>query len=629
MRRKPNSLLRSLLRWIVIVVALLILVSFGKSFLKGPTEPGPTEAQYNEFLTALDKGEVTKVDIHRQDDALEVEYEISGVSYKTKAPLEEYQPLRKDLTEKYGIKPNVQINESSTFGNLLGLLFRLLPIFLIVGILFWVLRSASSSQNQARKFGQGHGRLFDGSRPSVTFIDVAGVEEAKEELKEVVEFLKDQKKFSALGARIPKGVILVGPPGCGKTLLAKAVAGEAGVPFFSISGSEFVEMFVGVGASRVRGLFDKARKNSPCIIFIDEIDAVGRHRGAGLGGGHDEREQTLNQLLVEMDGFEPWANIIVIAATNRPDILDPALLRPGRFDRQVVLDHPDVKAREAILEVHLKGKPVSSTIDVSSVAKQTPGFTGADLANVANEAAILAARRERPKITMEELNEAVDRVISGPERKSRVISTSEKEIIAHHEGGHALVAHMTPGADIPFKISIVARGMAGGFTRFVQQEENRLRSRSEYKAMLITLMGGHAAERLFLGTEGDPELEFEVTAGPYNDIEKATYIARQMVMKWGMSKKIGPRSIGKSGGGTFIGRDMFEVRDYSEATATMVDEEVGKLLRDAEEKAFELLSKNRVKLERLVAVLVEKETIEGEELQRVLESLEESPSRKN
>ena len=625
MQKKPGNLLR----WLLIGLAVGLLVLFARNLLKDPTESGPIEAQYNEFLTSLDKGEVTKVDIRKKGDSLEVIYVVSGVSYETKALAEEYQPLREDLTRKYNINPNLKIGESSMFAKAFGFFIKFLPMIFIVGILFLFLRSVSSNQSRAVKFGQSRGRLFDGSRPAVTFSDVAGVEEAKEELEEVVEFLKNPKKFSALGARIPKGVLLVGPPGCGKTLLAKAVAGEAGVPFFSISGSEFVEMFVGVGASRVRGLFDKARKNSPCIIFIDEIDAVGRHRGAGLGGGHDEREQTLNQLLVEMDGFEPWANIIVIAATNRPDILDPALLRPGRFDRQVVLDHPDVKAREAILEVHLKGKPVSSTIDVSSVAKQTPGFTGAGLANVANEAAILAARREKPQITMEELNEAVDRVISGPERKSRVISTSEKEIIAYHEGGHALVAHLTPGADIPFKISIVARGMAGGFTRFVQQEENRLRSRSEYKAMLITLMGGHAAERLFLGTEGDPELELEVTAGPHSDIEKATYIARQMVMKWGMSKKIGPRSIGKSReGASFLGRDMFEVRDYSEATATLVDEEVGKLLRDAEEKAFELLSQNRARLERLVTVLVEKETIEGEELQRVLESLEESSPQK-
>ena len=503
MQKKPGNLLR----WLLIGLAVGLLVLFARNLLKDPTESGPIEAQYNEFLTSLDKGEVTKVDIRKKGDSLEVIYVVSGVSYETKALAEEYQPLREDLTRKYNINPNLKIGEPSTFAKVFGLFIQFLPMIFIVGILFFFLRSVSSSSSKAVKFGQGRGRLFDGSRPAVKFDDVAGVEEAKEELKEVVEFLKNPQKFSALGARIPKGVLLVGPPGCGKTLLAKAVAGEAGVVFFSISGSEFVEMFVGVGASRVRDLFDKARKNSPCIIFIDEIDAVGRLRGAGLGGGHDEREQTLNQLLVEMDGFEPWANIIVIAATNRPDILDPALLRPGRFDRQVVLDHPDVKARQAILEVHLKGKPVSPTIDVSSVAKQTPGFTGADLANVANEAAILAARREKPNITMEELNEAIDRVISGPERKSRVISTSEKEIIAHHEGGHALVAHMTPGADIPFKISIVARGMAGGFTRFVQQEENRLRSRSEYKAMLITLMGGHAAERLFLGTEGDPELE--------------------------------------------------------------------------------------------------------------------------
>jgi cell division protease FtsH len=454
-------------------------------------------------------------------------------------------------------------------------------------------------------FGKSRARMISGNRPTVTFIDVAGVEEAKEELKEVVEFLKYPEKFAALGARIPRGVLLVGPPGTGKTLLAKAVAGEAGVPFFSISGSEFVEMFVGVGASRVRDLFDQAKRNAPCIVFVDEIDAVGRHRGAGLGGSHDEREQTLNQILVEMDGFDTSTNVIVVAATNRPDILDPALLRPGRFDRHVVLDRPDIKGRKAILEVHVKGKPLDKDVDQSVLAKQTPGFSGADLANLVNEAAILTARANKKRISMDEFNEAIDRVIAGPERKSRVISPKEKEIIAYHEAGHALVAHLLPNADPVYKITIVSRGMAGGFTRFLPEEDRHLGTRSQFQDMLAATLAGHVAEELVLG---------EMTTGPQNDIEQATKIARQMVTQWGMSERLGPRTFGRKEELVFLGREISEQRNYSEKVAEEIDEEVRRIIDHAYHAAKKILTDNRAKLDQIARKLIEVETIEGEDL---------------
>jgi cell division protease FtsH len=447
--------------------------------------------------------------------------------------------------------------------------------------------------------------MFSGNRPTVTFVDVAGVEEAKEELNEVVEFLKYPEKFAALGARIPRGVLLVGPPGTGKTLLAKAVAGEAGVPFFSISGSEFVEMFVGVGASRVRDLFDQAKRNAPCIVFVDEIDAVGRHRGAGLGGSHDEREQTLNQILVEMDGFDTSTNVIVVAATNRPDILDPALLRPGRFDRHVVLDRPDIKGRKAILEVHVKGKPLDKDVDLSVLAKQTPGFSGADLANLVNEAAILTARANKKRIFMDEFNEAIDRVIAGPERKSRVISPREKEIIAYHEAGHALVAHLLPNADPVYKITIVSRGMAGGFTRLLPEEDRHLGTRTQFQDMLAATLAGHVAEELVLG---------EMTTGPQNDIEQATKVARQMVTQWGMSERLGPRTFGRKEELVFLGREISEQRNYSEKVAEEIDDEVRRIIDHAYHVAKKTLTENRPKLDQIARKLIEVETIEGDDL---------------
>jgi cell division protease FtsH len=505
----------------------------------------------------------------------------------------------------------VEFKKPSSFGNWLGLIISFLPLILFGAILIFFMRQAQGTNAQAMNFGKSRARTFSGNRPTVTFADVAGVDEAKEELQEVVEFLKYPEKFAALGARIPRGVLLLGPPGTGKTLLSRAVAGEAGVPFFSISGSEFVEMFVGVGASRVRDLFDQAKRNSPCIVFVDEIDAVGRQRGAGLGGSHDEREQTLNQILVEMDGFDTNTNVIVLAATNRPDILDPALLRPGRFDRQVVLDRPDIRGRQAILEVHAKGKPLDEGIDLSVLAKQTPGFSGADLANLVNEAAILSARRNKKKISLDEFNEAIDRVIAGPERKSRVISDKEKEVIAYHEAGHALVGWYLPNADNPYKISVVARGMAGGFTRYLPDEDRHLMTRSQFQDMLAAMLGGHVAEELVLG---------EMTTGPEDDIGKATRIARKMVTQWGMSERLGPRTFGRKEELVFLGREISEQRDYSEKVAEEIDDEVRRIIDKAYHTAKQVLTEHRGKLEEVVARIKEEETIEGDDLTGLLEA---------
>ncbi|HEY4670105.1 MAG TPA: ATP-dependent zinc metalloprotease FtsH [Tepidiformaceae bacterium] len=501
--------------------------------------------------------------------------------------------------------------ESGGFGPWFGLLLNLLPFLLFGLFLLLIMRQAQGSNSQAMSFGKSRARLFTGSKVTVTFADVAGVDESKEELAEVVEFLKYPEKFAALGARIPKGVLLVGPPGTGKTLLSRAVAGEAGVPFFSISGSEFVEMFVGVGASRVRDLFDQAKKNAPCIVFVDEIDAVGRQRGAGLGGSHDEREQTLNQILVEMDGFDTGTNVIVIAATNRPDILDPALLRPGRFDRKVILDAPDVKGREAILGVHTKGKPIADDVAVQTLAKSTPGFSGADLANLVNEAAILAARRNKKIITMSEFEEAVDRVIAGPERKSRVMSEHEKKVTAYHEGGHTVVSHFMEHHDPPHKVTIVARGMAGGYTRFLPDEESHYRTRSMFRDQLCTALAGHAAEELIFG---------EASTGPSNDIEQVTRIARAMVTRWGMSERLGPRTFGRSDELIFLGREISETRNYSEKIAEEIDDEVRRLIEDAQERARNVLREHRDLLDKLATVLLEVETLEGESLTKLLNS---------
>ena len=506
---------------------------------------------------------------------------------------------------------NLEYKDTGGFGPWLGLLLNLLPFLLFGLFLLLIMRQAQGSNSQAMSFGKSRARLFTGSKVTVTFGDVAGVDEAKEELAEVVEFLKYPEKFAALGARIPKGVLLIGPPGTGKTLLSRAVAGEAGVPFFSISGSEFVEMFVGVGASRVRDLFDQAKKNAPCIVFIDEIDAVGRQRGAGLGGSHDEREQTLNQILVEMDGFDQGTNVIVLAATNRPDILDPALLRPGRFDRKVVLDAPDVKGREAILTVHTKGKPVGDDVRMPTLAKSTAGFSGADLANLVNEAAILAARRNKKIITMSEFEEAVDRVIAGPERRSRVMSVEEKRRTAFHEGGHTVLGFFLEQSDKPHKVTIVARGMAGGYTRYLPDEEVHYRTPQMIKDMLCAALGGHAAEEMIYG---------EASTGPSDDISKVTRIARAMVTRYGMSEKLGPRTFGRSEELVFLGREISESRDYSEKVAEDIDAEVRRIIDDAQQRARILLREHRGVLEKLVTVLMEVETLDGDRLRSVLES---------
>jgi cell division protease FtsH len=501
--------------------------------------------------------------------------------------------------------------DSQTLSVVGSIVLSLLPVLLIGGFFFYMMRQAQGTNNQALSFGKSRARMFIGNKPTVTFDDVAGVEEAKQELTEVVEFLKYPEKFSSLGARIPRGVLLVGPPGTGKTMLARAVAGEAGVPFFSISGSEFVEMFVGVGASRVRDLFDQAKRNAPCIVFIDEIDAVGRQRGAGLGGSHDEREQTLNQILVEMDGFDTGTNVIVVAATNRPDVLDPALLRPGRFDRQVVLDRPDIKGRKAILDVHVRGKPLDKSVDLLRIAQISPGFSGADLANVVNEAAILAARRNKKQIAQIDFEEALEKVALGPERRSRVITEKEKWIVAYHEAGHALCFKLLKNTNPVHKISIVARGMAMGVTWSLPQEDRYFRTRHEFEDDIAAALGGWVAEQLHLG--GD------ATTGASNDIEKATEMARQMVTKFGMSEKLGPLQYGKTDELIFLGRQIQEERNYSEDVAKVIDSEVHDIVDRARQRAYEVLTQNREKLDLVVNKLIEQETLESEEFNKLFE----------
>jgi len=505
-------------------------------------------------------------------------------------------------------KVKIEIKPPSAWLGILTALGYILPFIILGGAFFFIFRQAQGSNNAAMSFGKSRARMFSGDQPTVTFQDVAGVDESKEELKEVVEFLREPQKFIALGARIPKGVLLVGPPGTGKTLLAKAVSGEAGVPFFSISGSEFVEMFVGVGASRVRDLFEQAKRQSPCIIFVDEIDAVGRQRGAGLGGSHDEREQTLNQMLVEMDGFDTDTNVIIMAATNRPDILDPALLRPGRFDRRVVLDRPDVRGREEILKVHIKGKPIEPSVDMAVLARATPGFVGADIENLVNEAAILAARRNKKVITQDEFEESIERVIAGPERKSRLISEEEKLIVAYHEAGHAVVMNALPEADPVHKISIIARGMAGGYTLSLPDEDRTLTGRKKLLAQMIGMMGGRAAEELVFD---------DYTSGAANDIERITKIARTMVTRLGMSTELGPIVYGQKEELVFLGREISEQRDYSEEVAEKIDNEVRKLIQESYLKAKEILTQYRDKLDAVANKLLEVETISRQEFEEI------------
>ncbi len=505
---------------------------------------------------------------------------------------------------------SVKFKGSGGLGSFFGILINFLPLIFFGALILFMMRQAQGSNNQTLSFGRSRARMFMVNRPTVTFSDVAGVEEAKTELQEVVEFLKFPERFLSLGARIPKGVLLVGQPGTGKTLLARAVAGEAGVPFFSISGSEFVEMFVGVGAARVRDLFDQAKRNAPCIVFVDEIDAVGRHRGAGLGGGHDEREQTLNQILVEMDGFDTNTNIIIVAATNRPDILDPALLRPGRFDRRVVLDLPDLNGRVAILKVHSSGKPLAADVSLDTLAKQTPGFSGADLANLVNESALLAARFNKKLIGMIEFEEAIDRVIAGPERKGRVISDREKEMTAYHEAGHALVAWKLPHADPVHKISIVARGGMGGYTRLLPQEDRYLWTKNQFEDMLATSMGGRIAEERIFD---------EITTGASNDLENATRIALRMIKQYGMSKSLGPRTFGRREELVFLGREIHEERDYSDKVAEDIDQEVQVVIHHAYTRAEKIIDENSEKLAEVARYLMQHESVEGDALTRLFD----------
>ncbi len=583
--------------YLLVLVAIVVLVI---AFLpKGEEVP---RKDLSEVIDMINNGEVKLVQINNDQ---ELTITTTQDDQFKSTLLATYGGDFIERLEAKGVAYDVTYSSGFDWGTLF---LTLLPFALIIGLFWFILRGARGASNQAFNFSRSRARLFTGTRPTVTFADVAGVDEAKQELQEIVEFLKSPEKFLALGARIPKGVLLVGPPGTGKTLLARAVAGEAEVPYYSISGSEFVEMFVGVGASRVRDLFEQAKRNAPCIVFVDEIDAVGRHRGAGLGGGHDEREQTLNQILVEMDGFDSSTNIIVISATNRPDILDPALLRPGRFDRQVTLDRPDINGRKGILQVHVKGKPLESSANLDIIARQTAGFSGADLANLVNEAAILAARRGKKTIGMVEFEEAIDRVIAGPEKKTRVISQKEKEIIAYHEAGHALVAKRLPNADPVHKVSIVARGMMGGYTRLLPTEERHLWTRSQFNDMLAVTLAGHAAEQLVFG---------ELTTGAADDIGRATKLARKMVTTYGMSDKLGPRTFGHKDELVFLGKEIAEQKDYSDKVAEQIDEEVYSFIHRAHEVATEVLAKERDRLAWIAERLIAEESIEGETLERL------------
>jgi len=591
----------------LVVVALAVAIT-----LVGQSTPAASKT-YTEFLDDVSKGSVTTVT--QEGSTLTVKIK-SAPDYTVVVPgllANQVLPDMTDAAAKGGVaRPSLGAKQAPDTSWLGIIITGLLPILIIGGFIFFMMRQAQGTNNQALSFGKSRARMFLGNKTVVTFADVAGVDEAKTELQEVVEFLKYPEKFNSLGARIPRGVLLVGPPGTGKTLMARAVAGEAGVPFFSISGSEFVEMFVGVGASRVRDLFDQAKRNSPCIVFVDEIDAVGRQRGAGLGGSHDEREQTLNQILVEMDGFDTNTNVIVVAATNRPDVLDPALLRPGRFDRQVILDRPDMKGRTAILKVHTKGKPLDKAIVVEDIARQSPGFSGADLANLVNEAAILSARRNKKVIGMSEFQEALERIVAGPERKSRVISDAEKAIIAYHEGGHAVVQRILPKCDPVQKVTIISRGMALGYTMALPSEDRYLQSKTEFEDKIAGLLAGNVAERLVFG---------DTTTGASNDIEKATDLARRMVTEFGMSDRLGPLSFGKRDELIFLGREIGEQRNYSDEVAKTIDEEVRAIVDHAYERATEVLVKHRDKLTALAEKLVAEETVDAEEFEKLFSDL--------
>jgi cell division protease FtsH len=611
-----------------IVTLVLIVGTFALLYMflfpSNQVQQIPYSGTQDSFLSKVQQGQVSKVVV--KGDRLEITLNtIDPGTNKNAVRASQLPSPLTDISDKIaqvcaapgaqcpanGIEVSPQPTDDGSAW--IGLLLTgLMPVLLIGVFLYFMFRQAQGTNNQALSFGKSRARMFLGNKTVVTFQDVAGVDEAKTELQEIVEFLKYPEKFNSLGARIPRGVLLVGPPGTGKTLLARAVAGEAGVPFFSISGSEFVEMFVGVGASRVRDLFDQAKRNSPCIVFVDEIDAVGRQRGAGLGGSHDEREQTLNQILVEMDGFDTNTNVIVVAATNRPDVLDPALLRPGRFDRQVILDRPDMKGRLEILRVHVKGKPLDKQIDLQTVARQSPGFSGADLANLVNEAAILAARRNKKLIGTSEFGEALERVIAGPERKSRIISDAEKAIIAYHEGGHALVQRILPKCDPVSKVSIISRGMALGYTMGLPMEDRYLQSKAEFEDKIAGMLAGNAAERLIYG---------DTTTGSSNDIEKATTLSRRMVTEFGMSDKLGPLAFGKRDELVFLGREIGEQRNYSDDVARQIDEEVRAIIERAYARAIEVLTTHKDRLIQLAERLVADETVEQDAFEAMFADL--------
>ena len=597
---------------VLYIVVAMMLVAFLVVSLTRNSQGSVATMDIGEVAKLARAGQVDRITVNGQDLTVETD---DGKTYKSRkedrgSVVEALQDLGVPASA-FGSGEDqivIQVKVPSIWTNITPLLFSVVPVLLMAGFFIFLMRQAQGAGNQAFSFGKSKARVFTGDKPTVTFQDVAGAEEAKQELQEVVEFLKEPQKFASLGARIPKGVLLIGPPGTGKTLMAKAISGEAGVPFFSISGSEFVEMFVGVGASRVRDLFEQAKKNSPCIIFIDEIDAVGRQRGAGLGGSHDEREQTLNQILVEMDGFDTDTNVILIAATNRPDILDPALLRPGRFDRQVVMDRPDAKGREAILNVHIKGKPLEPDINLTTIAKGTPGFAGADIENLVNEAAILAARRNKRAIGMPEFQEAVERVIAGPERRSRLISDDEREIVAYHEAGHALVMQMLPNSDPVHKITIVSRGMALGYTMPLPEEDRLLYSREKFRDELAGLLGGRVAEEEVFG---------DITTGASNDLQRVTSLARRMVTQYGMSDVLGPQTFGEKEELIFLGREIGEQRNYSEEIAEEIDREVSKLVQDAYQRARTIIHESRAKLDELARRLIDHETVDASEFQAI------------
>ena len=592
-------------------VVFLFLVLSGIMILYSSPEKKPADIGLSDLVTEINNGQVKAITV--EGNRLSIE-KMDGS--KAKASKEAESSLTETLAnysvDKEKLKGvTVTIKKESGFGFwMAAILPFLLPFLLISGFIWFMMRQAQRGNAQALSFGSSRARMLDpkDKKKRIMFKDVAGAEETKRELMEVVEFLKEPKKFLAMGAKIPKGVLLLGPPGTGKTLMAKAVAGEAGVPFFNISGSEFVEMFVGVGASRVRDLFKQAKKNAPSIVFIDEIDAVGRHRGAGLGGGHDEREQTLNQILVEMDGFETDQSVIVIASTNRPDVLDPALLRPGRFDRRVTMDLPDINEREAILKIHVKGKPLAEDVNLRRLAERTPGFSGADLANLVNEGAILATRRDQKMIRQQELAESIEKVILGPERRSRTINPEEKKIVAYHEGGHALVGASLPHADPVQKVSIISRGHAGGYTLAVPNEDKMLHTKSHFLDELAVFLGGYASEKLIFG---------DLTTGPSNDLERATQMARGMVTRYGMSN-LGARTFGKKEELVFLGREMHENRDYSEETARAIDAEVSRLINEAFDRATNILIEKRATLDTIANTLLEKETLEKDEFDRIV-----------